>query len=607
MKKRHFAALLFLSFGLLFLSVFTAFAGEYFSEEYYRVYDASGSISDEQRASLDGDCIAFLEKSGLDLALLALTEEELEGVTEKEYAEEFYELCELGWDGKKNGFAWVYHTESEKGVLVCLGEAEGKIEEDYLALVEEKAPELLAEHGVFGVLYGGFRYLSNYMEDHPAAFETAPAETEPVRAEQETETAADDGPSWYPADPKNFTFFHDEDAPRVVDAADIFRDEEEKQLEELTGAVRRALQRDVVIYTDKTDYGIEKDICAADFYDFNGYGYGKDREGMCLFICMDPADRGWWCCCTGPETMGLYTEGIANQMDDELFNYLSAGNYAEGVSRWIGQVHNLYEKGWPNAPEWYPAAGTEPERFHDPDAPRIVDELGLLSKEELAALTAKAEEISRKHGIDVVVHTMPSPVGMYYYDVARFYYLVKGYGLGENYDGICLTLFKKDGYLATVRTNAFGKVEEKLSEVNEERLRGYCEDKTDVKKYYDGIDKWLSLVDGMQRTGRVPRSVLYWVLVTLGGLVAGSVVGGALLLLAIGNMDLPVEKLTAGEYLDRDRSKIEDTGSTYLYTSTSRRYDPVQKRSSSGSSGSSYSSSYSGSSGSSHSGSGRSF
>ena len=293
MKKRHFAALLFLSFGLLFLSVFTAFAGENYSEEYYRVYDASGSISDEQRASLDGDCIAFLEKSGLDLALLALTEEELEGVSEKEYAEEFFELCELGWDGKKNGFAWVYHTESEKGVLVCLGEAEGKIEADYLALVEEKAPELRAEHGVFGVLYGGFRYLSNYLEDHPAAFETAPAETaEPVRETQETNIAEEGLPSWYPADPKNFTFFHDEDAPRVVDAADIFGDEDEKKLEELTGAVRRALQRDVVIYTDKTDYGLGKDICAADFYDFK---YAPPALFRCFYHCRNtllPAEAG---------------------------------------------------------------------------------------------------------------------------------------------------------------------------------------------------------------------------------------------------------------------------------------------------------------------------
>ncbi|MBR3561904.1 MAG: hypothetical protein IKN81_10350 [Oscillospiraceae bacterium] len=64
----------------------------------------------------------------------------------------------------------------------------------------------------------------------------------------------------------------------------------------------------IVIYTDVTDYDLGKDICAADFYDFNGYGYGGEHEGICLFIDMDAYDRGWWVCapaeCRAPRSTG---------------------------------------------------------------------------------------------------------------------------------------------------------------------------------------------------------------------------------------------------------------------------------------------------------------
>ena len=120
----------------------------------------------------------------------------------------------------------------------------------------------------------------------------------PARAENGPDSASG-LPAWYPADPKNFPFYHDEAAPRVVDSADLFTEAEEQRIEARITELRQALSWDIVIYTDKTDYGHGKDILAADFYDFNGYGYGDEREGICLFIDRDPADRGWWACCTG--------------------------------------------------------------------------------------------------------------------------------------------------------------------------------------------------------------------------------------------------------------------------------------------------------------------
>ena len=154
--------------------------------------------------------------------------------------------------------------------------------------------------------------------------------------------SAQEMPAWYPANPSNFQLFHNQNSPRVVDEANIFTDEEERRLETQIGEIRSELQKDIVIYTDVTDYGLTRSICAADFYDFNGYGYGDEREGICLFICMNPAERGWWCCCTGSETRAIYAEESANLIDDALYEYMGAGSYADGVADWIENIARLY-------------------------------------------------------------------------------------------------------------------------------------------------------------------------------------------------------------------------------------------------------------------------
>lgn len=159
--------------------------------------------------------------------------------------------------------------------------------------------------------------------------------------------SADDSvkPDWYPDDPQNFVFFHDTNAPRVVDDADLFTAAEEQRMAERIESVRATLNKDVVIYTSNSLYGLDRRTLAADFYDFNGYGCGEEREGICLLICMDPSNRGWEVCCTGSETRALYTQERASVMDEALYNHLAAGEYAEGVENWLDQAAYLLKTG----------------------------------------------------------------------------------------------------------------------------------------------------------------------------------------------------------------------------------------------------------------------
>jgi len=600
MKKRIAVFSLFLALCLCAVSL-TAFAdGNPWSEQYYRALDFSETLSEAERNDLDETCISFMETHSLDLAMFAVPSAILDeqGDTLAEAAEEIYEEFGYGYGEGHDGFAVAFNPDTQETVIVPLGAARGRVSDDDLDAVAQSVPHYVEEHGIYGGFYAASKLLSYSLENGGSSGLTPAGAGEAV-------LNGSGLPDWYPDDPQNFQFFHDPNAPRVVDAADLFSDEAERRMEARLAEIRSELGRDIVVYTDTTSYGMSHRVWAADFYDFNGYGIGEDREGMCLFICMDPDDRGWWVCCTGPDTMALYTEEAANDMDDVLYEYLSDGDYTDGVEDWIENARTLYAKGMPFAPAWYPGRGETFAPFRDAAAPRIVDDADVLAESERADLAARAAALSAKYGMDVVIHTASTSYGMSRDEYADAFYRYNGYGFGEDFDGIGLVVFQNSGRAIIT---ASGAGAQKLTDVNRERLADRTQSLSEDKKFYEAANLWLDLVDHMQRTGRVPRSAGSWGLTAIGDALASAVVGAVALGRAKRRMAVPKVQTNADAYLVAGSLQVQRTGDQFLHTTTSRRYAPVRESSNRGSGGgSSYSSSYSGSSGSSHSGSGRRF
>lgn len=148
-------------------------------------------------------------------------------------------------------------------------------------------------------------------------------------------------PEWYPEDISTFVPFNDPNAERVIDNADIFSDADEAAMRELIAEISAESSKDIVILTDTEAYGMEHRMLAADFYDFNGYGIGTGHDGIIIFICMDPMNRDWQTVTTG-SVIDIYTEHVANKIDDSLYEYLSEGRYGEGVIDWIYNIRTLY-------------------------------------------------------------------------------------------------------------------------------------------------------------------------------------------------------------------------------------------------------------------------
>ncbi len=659
MKKR-ILRMICIILAAVFLLTIGVSGDDLWNDEYSRVIDGTEELSELKLEDLDQNCREFMEEYKTDLVLAAVRSEDYSSSSIEELAESYVREYGYGYGENRDCIVFIADLDKEVEKYVTFGNADAIIDFDYLEYVRGKVFDFREEYGVYGVLYGGAGYLRDAIKDEgegaegaaedkgkkvPAAAPAASGESEAEKAPEESDTgiekippeesnpvkentspenayyrAEDDFdktglPDWYPEDISAFVPFHDENAPRVVDDAGIFNEAEEWDLESLINEKRANLNKDIVIFTDNSSHGMDKKVYAGDFYTFNGYGTGDEYEGVCLFICMDPDSRGWWACCTGPETRGLYTEDIANAIDDDLFPYMKAGDYKEGVMGWIENIAGLYEKGNPYRPEWLPYPWEETERFKDPYAERIADDIGAFSEGERSDLEKKVSEIANTYDMDMVVHTVRDAAlfgvdGDYY---AKAFYDCKGYGRGDSYDGLLLVIVS-EVYNGTITPEKYiiyaeGSGNEKLSDVNRERLLGFIS--SDMEKgFFKGTDTWLKRVDHMEKTGRVSRSFGYWGWIFSFGSLTGLLTGGISLGKAKKKMECPKSALNADVYLDKDSLHV--TGNDiFINTSRTRRYSPVRTSSSGSSSGSShrssYSSSYSSSSGRSHSGSGRSF
>ena len=314
-------------------------------------------------------------------------------------------------------------------------------------------------------------------------------------------------PTWYPDDVGSFSFYSDA---------------EESAIEARLAELREELQKDIVIFTDTSAHGFTHAVYAADFYDFNGYGVGSEREGVCLMICMDPDDRGWWCCCTGPETMELYTERVANQIDDRLYDYMVSGDYGKGVTQWIEDFRRLYLTGSPLTPDWLLPGEVRPA-----DKVYVRDDAGLFTDAELMQLEAEAERLSAVYGTDVAVYTAvveddrtPEELGALYYDFM---------GYDSKNGGLLLTIVRDRWLNYHTSITSRGAVTEKLTETNYDRLISRCESKLLDQAYGKAAANWISQAEHMLKTGRVPRSVGSWIGTAVLALFAGIIVGSVAL------------------------------------------------------------------------------
>lgn len=116
-----------------------------------------------------------------------------------------------------------------------------------------------------------------------------------------------------------------ENMPRLVDDADLLSDGEESDLLEILDEISERQQVDVVVVTVGSMDGKTAEAYADDYFDYNGYGYGDERDGILLLVSMDERD-----CYISTSGYGItaITDAGREYMLDIFVDDLSSGNYA---------------------------------------------------------------------------------------------------------------------------------------------------------------------------------------------------------------------------------------------------------------------------------------
>ncbi|MCI7596888.1 MAG: TPM domain-containing protein [Lachnospiraceae bacterium] len=118
-------------------------------------------------------------------------------------------------------------------------------------------------------------------------------------------------------------------AIRVVDMADLLNDTEEEVLLSQLDEISERQQVDIAVVTVNSLDGKSPMEYADDFYDYNGYGFGANNDGILLLVSME--DRDWWISTTGYGVEALTDAGI-NYISEKFLPMLSDGDYADAFS-----------------------------------------------------------------------------------------------------------------------------------------------------------------------------------------------------------------------------------------------------------------------------------
>ena len=119
------------------------------------------------------------------------------------------------------------------------------------------------------------------------------------------------------------------DLPRLVDNADLLTDSEESTLLSKLNEISERQLADVVVVTADTLDGKTPMDYADDFYDYNGYGFGADKDGVLLLVSLE--DRDWWMSTTGYGITAITDAGI-EYISEKFLSDLSDGDYADAFT-----------------------------------------------------------------------------------------------------------------------------------------------------------------------------------------------------------------------------------------------------------------------------------
>ena len=120
----------------------------------------------------------------------------------------------------------------------------------------------------------------------------------------------------------------------LFDEPDLMTDAQEASLAAKLERISEQYQMEVVVAAFETIDGASPMEYADDFYDYNGYGYGENRDGLILIVVMD--SRDWWISTRG-SAITAFTDAGIEYIGDQIVPYMSADDFAGAFNAFADQ------------------------------------------------------------------------------------------------------------------------------------------------------------------------------------------------------------------------------------------------------------------------------
>lgn len=128
---------------------------------------------------------------------------------------------------------------------------------------------------------------------------------------------------------------------RVIDEAGLLTSDQEAALETEIAAIAGDFSFDVVILFKNSIGNQASKYYAADYYDQGGYGYGQGKDGILFLLSM--AQRDYFILTTGSGIQAFTDYGL-DQIEADVAPYLSDGEYATAMERFLRHVYRYLEQ-----------------------------------------------------------------------------------------------------------------------------------------------------------------------------------------------------------------------------------------------------------------------
>lgn len=290
-----------------------------------RLIDKADVLTDMEETRV----VSALNKISRDneLDVVILTTSTLEGKNPTEYAEEFYDEQGYGQTEDQDGIILLVSLENNDWAMVAFGKSSIIFSEDIIYQIGEKFVSKLDENG-FAEAFLNYTENINMISVYGDFIDES--ELDLIENPQ---TAEDYEKLGIPA-PERLSL-------RLVDEADILTDAEEAELLARLDAISEEYKNDVVIVTN---YSLDEKTAreyADDFFDYHGYGFGPESNGILLLLSMEYRD---WAISTTGSGIKTFTDAGQNYMTENFLSYISDGNYLKGFQKFADLSEDFLEQ-----------------------------------------------------------------------------------------------------------------------------------------------------------------------------------------------------------------------------------------------------------------------